>query len=923
MKTSTCFVFLASLLFTTHSRADWIPMAALPPADSGYGMPVSALTRAGNALFAALPVGLMKSIDSGKSWTASPSSPFPILGLASNGDDLFCADETGLFLSKDGGAIWRRVLDDRFGGDFRMRQDHDLLVVGAYEDRLWFSRDSGSTWTARRHTPQSMTVLAFTGSKNSLIIGTEGGTFASKDGGATWTPSTEEGNSGRVIALTTLGDSVFLMNENQGLLLSADQGGTWKNVGPAYSYEDSLGFGGYSFGKVQSLQGRLFVAGLYEVYSVPAPSGIFMSADGGLTWKPSNTGLPVFPTFQHADGSTVLAVGNTLLAATASGVFASTDLGASWHLSSKGLPLKALEGLTNYDIHAFGPSIYLVVKEPRFENMSIYRSNDEGKNWALVEIGIKDRIWNIERDGVTGFAMVSGSSDALMMTADGGSHWTSFPGPWSETGGVTAFHLSGSDLFVASGTYDTHRLWHSPDRGKTWIVDESVEKLFRAEAKAGSNRIKTGPNGYALSFSPDEGMTWTQLPDLPANIRVVDLLFHGNRLMALTDSGVIYSDDLAKTWHRTAVPDPQALIREGDFLYAGTRLGLYVSKDGSAWLPFDGKGMAGFDTKAIAVIGRNVAVSRADAIFHSEDLGGHWTRARSGPKGAIALAALPDGAFFSATHDTVYRSTDGGDTWIRLPKLVAGSWQPRIHSLAAGPDRVYVGASTGLFATTDGTAWTFATNRGVRETGNGLAFADGKLFGVDLSNSVRQSGDSGKTWSFEAAMPGPGYGFLSGRGPDLVMASQTKVYSRSAGSTDWEAQSEGMPVGPVTATAVDGGRVFAAFFGLDQDIWWKTLGSATRAPEPVSSRFGFRVATSGATQRFHFRLDSPASVQVSLFDSRGRRLARLASAGKLSGEQTLTWMGAASSLVFYQAEIRSGNALLMSRHGVLGPASGN
>lgn len=919
MKANARLLLLALALDFGMGRADWSPLNTPPTAIGNPSLPVTSLARVGNDLFAALRVGLMKSTDAGKTWRACPSPvpSVPVLALASHGSELYAAGLNGVFRSTDAGLTWTLVLKTPFLENFRMRESKGVLVAGSDEDNLWYSYDSGLTWTPHAFGPGE--ALAFVTAGNILLCGTDWGLFASGDHGASWDSVTGDAVSGKTSSLSVVGDRIFLSNEHSGLLLSKDGGKSWRDVTPKYPYDNSQRFDGYSFDRVQSLQGKLFLAGFETVNTLDEPSGIFVSEDSGLTWTPCNKGLPGWDALSPGvfDGSKVVAVDKTLLAATSSGIFASHDLGASWQLSSKGLPLKAMEGLVAYKMHLFGSVVYLSVSDPRFKDMSVYASTDAGKTWSRLASDIKEDIYDLDRVGDVGVALVA--SDRLLMTVDAGSRWNQIDGPWLSYTEVTAFELSGDDLYVSTGRYSTPKFWHSPDRGKTWIIDEKFQEIHRARAQVGSARFKTIPTGLAVSA--DSGITWSELKNFPPVYPVRDLIAMGNRLVALGDS-LVYSDDAGKSWHLVKLPGTHALLGSGDNLsLLATEKGLYASTDGALWSPFESQGMGGLEFTAMAVSEDNILVARPDGIFRSRDMGANWARSGVAPANVLSLAAVPGHAFYAATQDTVYRSDDSGASWKRLPKLdpLAG-YQPKILNLAAGPDRLYAGTSGGLFSVNDSLTWSLASNRTAFNRTNPLAYASGKLYHADAKGRLQQSSDGGKTWTATSSMDDRGFIFLSGQAADLVMASQTFLSARVHGADAWTPQGTGLPGAPITATAVDDDRLFAALFG--QGLWWKALdtaASATSRPSDANDA-SFSAAAVGVTRVFRFHLGSPATISVSLLDARGRRLAQLKSAGKLSGDQTLAWEGKAPGLVFYLAEARSGKTVLLSRRGALGAA---
>jgi hypothetical protein len=165
------------------------------------------------------------------------------------------------------------------------------------------------------------------------------------------------------------------------------------------------------------------VLGTYDPNRAPI---IYRTADGGLTWTPSDT-LPDPPGFREAGGLTmrigsVRSFGSTFVL-TASDtvsveyVFQSTDRGATWKYLSANSETPPTTLLTQ--------STWL-----RLYPGQSAESFDAGNTWNMVSSDFpgSDYPGPVFADSLVGYANVGAR---ILQTADGGSHWVQIAAPWT------------------------------------------------------------------------------------------------------------------------------------------------------------------------------------------------------------------------------------------------------------------------------------------------------------------------------------------------------------------------------------------------------------------------------------------------------------------------------------------------------------
>jgi photosystem II stability/assembly factor-like uncharacterized protein len=144
------------------------------------------------------------------------------------------------------------------------------------------------------------------------------------------------------------------------------------------------------------------------------------------------------------------------------------------------------------------------------------------------------------------------------------------------------------------------------------------------------------------------------------------------------------------------------LLTEGSQLYQS-------SDDGATFSPVEGIENVWQSILLAHPAGQQLYFIANHAFYHSEDGGESWRRAGY-PDGYFLAGAVdpsnPDVLYLGSTHKGLFRSTNGGQSWSKLPALPAAS----INDIAIDPtdsQTLYAATDKGAFISRDGgDAWT-------------------------------------------------------------------------------------------------------------------------------------------------------------------------------------------------------------------------
>jgi photosystem II stability/assembly factor-like uncharacterized protein len=310
---------------------------------------------------------------------------------------------------------------------------------------------------------------------NVFYIGVNnGGVWKTNDFGRTWKPIFDDQPTGSVgdIVVAPSNPNVIYVGSGEGLqrpdlcvgdgiYKSTDGGKTWTNTG----LKDAQQIGGLAIDPTN--ENRVFVAALGHPYGANEERGVYRTTDGGKTWekvlyKDENTGAiqvtidPNNPMIVYAD----LWAGrqgpweNGAWNGSESGLFKSTDGGTTWKKLTKGLPTTE-QGLTRIGF-CIAPSnssrLYASVDAGKYGG--IYRSDDAGENWQLMDAD--QRLWSRGTDFAEVKAdpknadIVYSANVVTWKSIDGGKTWAAFRG--------------------APGGDDYHRIWINPDNPNIILI---------------------------------------------------------------------------------------------------------------------------------------------------------------------------------------------------------------------------------------------------------------------------------------------------------------------------------------------------------------------------------------------------------------------------------------------------------------------
>ncbi|MBL8170756.1 MAG: hypothetical protein JNJ50_21525 [Acidobacteria bacterium] len=230
------------------------------------------------------------------------------------------------------------------------------------------------------------------------------------------------------------------------------------------------------------------------------------------------------------------------------------------------------------------------------------------------------------------------------------------------------------------------------------------------------SQLLAGNNTGKIFHSQDQGQSWTLLSDTLPKYPVDALATMGNFLFAGTSVGVYRSADDGLTWSAVNTGMGSRIVGEllvnGNYLYAATSSGLYRSSNlGGSWTP---AALVGSNTFANSLAANGALLLAGyynqNGIYVSTDGGQNWRQTNEVGPGAniTAVGVLGNNLLAGTPGGGVSISFDMGQSWKRINNGISNLY---VNALAVVGGTIFVGTDGGLFVSTNqGGSWTAAHN---------------------------------------------------------------------------------------------------------------------------------------------------------------------------------------------------------------------
>ncbi len=468
----------------------------------------------------------------GPPWSWSPVNEFAGPVAVSSAGDVFVGLNFGdgtLRLRPDGSMRIVPTYEVAYAPTSFAFAADGTLCAGTYQNTgVIVSTDQGDTWRhlgtwngltgLGQHSVGAVLLLP----DGTLLAGTAGdGIFRCNpsDPLPEWTTSRSGLLGSEVTAVAVAPDgAVFAVAAGAGLFRSENQGQTWQSLAPERWVSDTMG----ARDMVIDSQGTLYSVG----------HGLAVSQDRGLTWIDRWIGdpNPSDPGQTPAGTCLVIDARDRLVIGTGRGVYLTADGGLSWQASDLSLPIYSIS-------LAPDPTTLTATTWGEGLGHGLYLSRNAGRNWTQVPFFAGYHLLGsaVGADGslfAAPNAPLPGEwNPGLWRSRDGGNTWQKLPGF-----DLVAYGLSGASSFATPQLLfnpDNHlyaalggsAVVRSPDNGETW---ETLDTGLASLPVRSVLDLTFDADGYAWAGTWGAGVFRSRESTAPFQLVEIELGGQGN-----------------------------------------------------------------------------------------------------------------------------------------------------------------------------------------------------------------------------------------------------------------------------------------------------------------------------------------------------------------------------------------------------------
>jgi photosystem II stability/assembly factor-like uncharacterized protein len=511
-----------------------------------------------------------------------------------------------------------------------------------------------------------------------------------------------------------------------------------------------------------------------RVFAGTEGGGIFRSTNNGNSWQEINEGIPIGVGRNGFQVYSILAFSNVdiLIGTSKEGrIFRSSDNGDNW-TQVYNSPVSS--DITNCFLYAPSGSILAGL-----DGTGIIRSTNNGDTWNATSLTAQNIRQTIAADNGN---LIAATNEGIYKSTDDGINWALSNSGLSNT---NISELNKNTIGVLFCVTVNNRLFKSTDNGNNWVeVGFMPASPTYCLSFNSSNEMYAGTL-YGIYKSTNDGSSWTE--DSLHYILTRTILFNNSDdLFAGTDlEGVYRSQQANSPYEKINTGLKNTFITAMTFsldsvLYVGTNSQKFLttSNFGNTWIDISEKIFAfGGIPKVLSLLthpnGDIIAGTFYGGIFRTTNNGDYWLNELPGPTPIhiFSLALDNQANILAGSSGKLYKSTNYGEDWTDIDN---GQINHNIYDIAVNSlGHIFAATYGGVFRSTDnGNSWTQINNGLLYNYAYAIAINDSDdIFVTGEMAGIYKSTDNGDSWTSVLTATLPAYDIIINDLGDIFVSS--------------------------------------------------------------------------------------------------------------------------------------------------------
>jgi hypothetical protein len=582
------------------------------------------------------------------------------------------------------------------------------------------------------------------------------------------------------------------------------------------------------------------------LFACTPAGGLWKSVDGGISWVGVSENIAILGCsdigFSPTNPNTMyLATGDGEASDSYStGVYKSTDGGLNWLPTGLMFTIGQKEVLSRLLVHPNDGSILVT------GSGGIRRSTDGGATWTLVSnFNTRDMEFKPDNPAIVYAAQYDPTGSCFLRSTNGGATWATITTGLPTNNiiraaiGVTPADANYVYLMVSDNlSYGLMGIYRSTDAGLTFT---------RVGPSSPLNTMGWNANG---SDSGGQGLYDIAIAVSPTNR---DLLFTGGvNIWKSTNGGATFT--IAAHWQGgSGVPyvhaDIHDLVYQGTELWVGCDGGVFkTANNGSSWT----NKSANLSIAQMYGFGQSTTNSNLIVSGHQDNgtnlmtSSTQWSQVVGGDGMKCFIDRTNDNNIFASVYyGILFRSTNRGTTFTRLPTIPTGDWVTPWLQDPINATTLYAGGTEVYKSSNFGDSWNPISNFGdddpisaldVARPNNQILIAAKGSYAVGrrlYTPHIYKSLNGGTTWSEITGANFPTNASIIGAHIDVNNANRiyigfasytgNSVYISNNGGSTWTNYSAGLPSIPANCFVTTSGNADGeVFVGTDMGVYRRT-----------------------------------------------------------------------------------------------------